>query len=71
MIGNRRVPARAGVTVLRAIHGSQGNLKLIDLIPLGIGSLTFRDGHKLLQTTLRGNGLWFIHGDIIPPSVIV
>ena len=45
-----------------SINGSKSNLKFVDLIPLGFGTLPLGNRKKLLQPVMSGNRLWFIHG---------
>ena len=52
---------------LLAIGGRELDFKLMDLIPLGISSLTLRYRQKLLQASAGGHRLWCVHGGIIPP----
>jgi len=49
-----------------AIGGRELDFKLMDLIPLGISSLTLRYRQKLLQASAGGHRLWCMHGRIIP-----
>jgi len=51
---------------LLSIGGRELDFKLMDLIPLGISSLTLRYRQQLLQATVGGNRWWCIHGEIIP-----
>ena len=44
-----------------SVGGRERNFKLVDLIPLSIGSLSFRNRQKRLQALAWGNRLWFIH----------
>lgn len=59
--GYRGVPASAWLTIFHPIRGCQCNLQFVDLIPLSVSSLPFRDGKKLLKATKRGCRLLFIH----------
>jgi hypothetical protein len=59
------VPPNALLRGSLSISGSQHDLKFIELIPLGLGPLSFRDREKLLQATTGGIRLRFIHGSII------
>jgi hypothetical protein len=66
------LPARCGSVppgiLLRGslpISAGQLDLELVELIPLGIGPLTFRYRLKLLQAGTGGNRWRFIHGAII------
>lgn len=47
------------------ISGSEHDLELIELIPLGVGALPIRDRQKLLQALTGGGRLRFVHGEII------
>ena len=64
--GYRGVSPSALLRSLLAIGGRELDFKLMDLIPLGISSLTLRYRQKLLQATVGGNRWWCIHGEIIP-----
>ena len=61
----RNVPASGRLISLRPVRGSQSNLQLVELIPLGVGSQPFRDSQKLLLATTGGNRFLFIHISII------
>jgi len=52
--GYRGVPSSALLPSLLSIGGRELNFKLIDLIPLGVGSLPLRYRQKLLQATAGG-----------------
>src|SRR5216684_2826717 len=64
--GYRGVSPSALLRSLLAIGGRELNFKLMDLIPLGISSLTLRYRQKFLQATTGRHRLWCRHGDIIP-----
>ena len=64
--GYRGVSPSALLRSLLTIGGRELDFKLMDLIPLGISSLTLRYRQKLLQATVGGNRWWCIHGEIIP-----
>ena len=51
----------AGITV----PGCCANLEFVQLIPLRIGTIAFRDCKKLPDTTARVNSLWIIHAVIM------
>ncbi|OJW52033.1 MAG: hypothetical protein BGO63_19325 [Candidatus Accumulibacter sp. 66-26] len=51
---------------VEAIAGSQLDLEIVQLIPLGVGALAVRDRLQFLQATARGCGLRCIHPRIIP-----
>jgi hypothetical protein len=48
-----------------AIAGRELDFKLMDLIPLGVSSLTLRYRQKFLQASAGRQRLWCIHDDII------
>jgi hypothetical protein len=54
-----------------SISGSQHDLELIQLIPLGVGPLSLWNRQKSLQASTGGNRLRFIHGRIISSFDIV
>src|SRR5437867_6244530 len=61
------VPAGALLRCLLSIARSELDFKLIELVPLGFGSLPLRYREQLLQALTGGNGLLRgIHGGIIP-----
>src|ERR1700746_2172466 len=64
--GSRDVSPGALVLRLRSIGGRELNFKLMDLVPLGVGSPTLRYRQKLLQASPGGHRLWCVHGGIIP-----
>jgi hypothetical protein len=43
------------------IAGSQCDLQLIELVPLGLSSVFFRNTPKLLKAMLRSLRVWFVH----------
>ena len=60
------VPPSAVLRCLLSIARSELDFKLIELIPLGFGSLPLRYREQFLQALTRGNGLLRgIHGGII------
>jgi len=64
----RGVPPNVLLRSSRPISAGQLDLELIDLIPLRIGALSFRNRQQRLQASGRGNRLRvirFIHGRII------
>ena len=63
--GYSAVSPRVLLRSRRAIGRRELDFKLMDLIPLGIRSLTLRYRQKLLQASAGGHRLWFIHGRII------
>ena len=63
--GYRGVSRKALLRRLLAIGGRELDFKLMDLIPLGIRSLTLRYRQKFLQATAGRHRLWCMHGDII------
>ena len=64
--GCRGVSPSALVQRLRSIGGRKRNFKLMDLVPLGVGSPTLRYRQKLLQASAGGSRLGCVHGGIIP-----
>ena len=59
------VSPSALIRSLLTIGGRELDFKLMDLIPLGISSLTLRYRQKFLQATAERHRLWCMHGDII------
>ena len=60
--------ALLGSALLRCalpVSGSQRDLQLVQLIPLGIGALPLWNRLQRLQAGTGGNRLWIIHGRII------
>jgi hypothetical protein len=51
------------------VSAGQLDLELIELIPLGVGPLPFRNRQERLQASAGGNRLLFIHGDIMKAKV--
>jgi acyl-coenzyme A thioesterase PaaI-like protein len=47
------------------VSGCQDDLEFVDLVPLGVGTLSVRNRQKLLQALTGRSGLRFIHGGII------
>ena len=63
--GRGTVPPNALLRRSLSISGSQHDLELIQLIPLGIGPLSLWNRQKLLQANTGGRRLRIIHGRII------
>ena len=63
--GYRGVSPSALLRSLLTVGGRELDFKLMDLIPLGISSLTLRYRQEFLQTTTGRHRLWCVHGDII------
>jgi len=63
--GYRGISRKALLRSLLAIGGRELDFKLVDLIPLGISSLTLRYRQKFLQATVGGNRWWCRHDDIM------
>jgi len=63
--GCSAVPPNALLRSSLSISGSQHDLELIELIPLGIGPLSVRNRQERLQANTGGNRLRVIHGGII------
>src|SRR5262245_52495425 len=69
------VPADVRIGAPRPVGGGEHDLDLVQLIPLGVGPVSFRNGPKLLQAALRGRRLrrrwrllWLlgiVHGDMV------
>lgn len=57
LVGVRRsIPARIRRTGFYSICGSQGNLQIVDFLPLLVGTLPFWNGQKLLQAKAGRRG---------------
>jgi len=64
--GDRGVPPGTLPRRLLSIARSELDLKLVDLVPLSVGSLPLRYREQLLQALTGGNGLLRrVHGGII------
>jgi hypothetical protein len=63
--GYRGAPPSAGLRCALSIAGSELDFKVVDLIPLGVGSLAFRYSKKLLQAITGKSRLRCIHVGII------
>jgi hypothetical protein len=63
--GCSAVPPNVLLRSALSISGSQHDLELIQLIPLGVGPLPLRNRQQRLQASAGGNRLLFIHGRII------
>jgi hypothetical protein len=59
--GWRCAPLSAALRGVFSIPGSQFDFKVINLVPLGVGSLAIRYLKKLLQALTGRNRLWCIH----------
>src|SRR5260221_1520999 len=64
--GDRGVPPGTLPRRLLSIARSELDLELIQLVPLGVGSLPLRYGEQLLQALAGGNGLRLVYGGIFP-----
>ena len=53
------------------VAGRGADFELIELIPLFIGTVPFRDGIELSDPTTRINGFWIIHGDIMDHTAVL
>jgi len=60
-----RLPVRLPVA------GCGADFELVELIPLFIGTVPFRDGIELSDPTTRINGFWIIHGDIMDHTAVL
>ena len=49
------------LSALVSVAAGEGDLELVQLVPLRFGSVSFRDRQKFLQTPARRNGSGFIH----------
>jgi hypothetical protein len=63
--GRSAVPPNALLRSALSISGSQHDLELVQLIPLGVGPLPLWNRQQRLQAGTGGNRLRFIHGRII------
>jgi hypothetical protein len=54
------------LTAIRPVRGSQGDFQFVDLIPLFVSALKFRNGEQFLKSTAGRGGLLFIHARIVP-----
>ena len=71
MTGSHRcAPLSAPLLGVVSVPGSQFDFKVINLVPLGVGSLAIRYLKKLLQALTRRNRLRRIHGDSSAPKAI-
>ena len=68
--GCSAVPPTALLRSSLSISGSQHNLELIELIPLGLGPLSLRNRQQRLQAGTGGSWLRFIHGRIISSFIL-
>src|SRR5712691_8469422 len=64
--GDRGVPPGTLPRRVLSIARSELDLELVELVPLGVGSLPLRYGEQLLQALAGGNGLRLVHAGIIP-----
>ena len=69
--GRSAVPPNVLIRSSLSISGSQHDLELIQLIPLGVGPLSLWNRQKSLQAGTGGKRLRFIHGGIISSFDIV
>ena len=53
------------------VAGRSADFELVELIPLFIGTVPFRDGIELSDPTTRINGFWIIHGDIMDHTAVL
>ena len=53
------------------VAGRGADFELIELIPLFIGTVPFRDGIELSDPTTRINGFWIIHADIMNYTAVL
>jgi hypothetical protein len=63
--GRSAVPPNVLLRSALSISGSQHDLELVQLIPLGVGPLPLWNRQQRLQAGTGGNRLRFIHGRII------
>ena len=47
------------------------DFELVELVPLFIGTVPFRDGIELSDPTARINGFWISHGDIMDHTAVL
>jgi hypothetical protein len=64
--GGRGVPPGAVLRILLAITRSELDFKLVELVPLSVGTLPLRYREQLLKALPGGNRLGPVHGGIIP-----
>jgi hypothetical protein len=69
--GCSAVPPNVLLRSSLSISGSQHDLELIELIPLGVGPMPLWNRQQLLQASTGGSWLRFIHGRIISSFDIV
>src|SRR6185295_18004590 len=62
----RRVPPGALIRSVLPIARSELDFKLVELVPLSVGTLPFWYREQLLKALARGNRLGPVHGGIIP-----
>jgi len=62
----RGVPPGALVRSVLSISRSELDFKLVELVPLSVGTLPLRYREQLLQALAGGNRLGPVHGGIIP-----
>src|SRR5439155_8904376 len=60
------VPPGALLRIVRSIARSELDFKLVELVPLSVGTLPLRYREQLLQALAGGNRLGPVHGGIIP-----
>ena len=53
------------------VAGRGADFELVELIPLFIGTVPFRDGIELSDPTARINGFWISHGDIMDHTAVL
>ena len=53
------------------VAGRGADFELVELVPLFIGTVPFRDGIELSDPTARINGFWISHGDIMDHTAVL
>ena len=53
------------------VAGCGADFELVELVPLFIGTVPFRDGIELSDPTARINGFWISHGDIMDHTAVL
>ena len=53
------------------VAGRGADFELVELVPLFIGAVPFRDGSELSDPTTRIKGFWIIHADIMNYTAVL
>lgn len=74
-VGAANLPSRIlslfRLAVRLPVAGRGADFELVELVPLFIGTVPFRDGIELSDPTARINGFWIIHGDIMDHTAVL